>query len=131
MSISSLSHSRYLLTPSFPNPQGNVFAGSSLVSLSFSGDLNVLDPRSSTPVNTLYGHQNPITALAVDEKTNTFFSGDSAGRVLATSEAGVSKVVEGQGHGGLVVDIKNSGESFYSAAFDDTVKKLDPSAGFK
>ncbi|GAA6041077.1 hypothetical protein JCM8097_004708 [Rhodosporidiobolus ruineniae] len=110
---------------------GNVFAGENLVSLSFSGDLNILDPRSTTPVKTLYGHQNPITALAaVAPAFDTFLTGDSAGRVLAThfgkgEKQEVSRV-EGQGHGGLVVDIvpTGSGEEFASVAYDDTVKEL-------
>ncbi|GAA5909815.1 hypothetical protein JCM6882_002684 [Rhodosporidiobolus microsporus] len=110
---------------------GNVFAGDHLVSLSFSGDLNILDPRSASPVRTLYGHQNPITALSVTSPTfDTFISGDSAGRVLATHIGGEKKQetsrIEGQGHSGLVVDIvpTGSGEEFASVAYDDTVKEL-------
>lgn len=116
--------------------QGNVFAGSNAVSLSFSGDLNVLDPRSPTPVRTLTGHQNPITALAVSSPTfSTFISGDSVGRVLSTTIGGQEQnvtVPSGQGHSGLVVDIvpTGSGEEFVSTAYDDTVKELN-AAEFK
>ncbi|GAA6021097.1 hypothetical protein JCM10207_003362 [Rhodosporidiobolus poonsookiae] len=111
---------------------GNVFAGSTLVSLSHSGDLNILDPQSASPVRTLYGHQNPVTALAVAPTTfDTFVSGDSAGRVLATRIGGERKQetskVNGPGHAGLVVGITptGSGEEFASAAYDDTVKQLN------
>ncbi|GAA5990960.1 hypothetical protein JCM10908_000097 [Rhodotorula pacifica] len=113
---------------------GNTFAGEELVSLSFSGDLNVLDVRSSTPSRTLYGHQNPVTALSVSQPSyDTFFSGDSAGRVLATSaQEGTQLPVSGTGHKGLVVDIvpttKEGG--FVSAAYDDTVKTLTKGSGF-
>ncbi|GAA5867662.1 hypothetical protein JCM1840_006648 [Sporobolomyces johnsonii] len=108
---------------------GNVWAGASLVSLSFSGDLSILDPRSSTPSRTLHGHQNPISALAVTSSHDTFLTGDSSGRVLATSAAdGVASPVKGTGHQGLVVDIVPSTEGeFVSAAYDDTVKQLGPS----
>ncbi|GAA5838257.1 hypothetical protein JCM11251_003444 [Rhodosporidiobolus azoricus] len=111
---------------------GNVFAGENLVSLSFSGDLNILDPRSAAPLRTLYGHQNPITALSVNSPSfDTFISGDSAGRLLATHIGGEKKQetspIGGQGHSGLVVDIvpTGSGEEFASVAFDDTVKELN------
>ncbi|GAA5956594.1 hypothetical protein JCM21900_003614 [Sporobolomyces salmonicolor] len=108
---------------------GNVWAGASLVSLSFSGDLSILDPRSSTPSRTLHGHQNPISALAVTPSHDTFLTGDSSGRVLATSAAhGVVSPVKGNGHQGLVVDIVPSTEGeFVSAAYDDTMKQLGPS----
>ncbi|TKA51057.1 hypothetical protein B0A53_05852 [Rhodotorula sp. CCFEE 5036] len=112
---------------------GNTFAGEELVSLAFSGDLNILDVRSSSPSRTLYGHQNPVTALSTSQPNyGTFFSGDSAGRVLATSaEDGLPKPVQGTGHKGLVVDIvpTRTGQ-FVSAAYDDTVKTISRESGF-
>lgn len=109
-----------------------------------------MDPRSSTPSQVIYGRefdrrtckdmtlttrpadQNPVTAVALDT-SSSFFSGDSNGRVLQTSVDGVSKPVAGAQHSGLVVDIVASGESgqFFSAAYDDTVKKLSASSGFE
>ncbi|GAA6050272.1 hypothetical protein JCM3770_002764 [Rhodotorula araucariae] len=106
---------------------GNTFAGDALVSLSFSGNLNILDARSPTPVRTLLGHQNPVTALAVAAPGyDTFLSGDSAGRVLATgADNGEVRAVRGQGHKGLVVDVVQSQEgAFVSAGYDDAVKAL-------
>ncbi|GAA5879526.1 hypothetical protein JCM3774_002707 [Rhodotorula dairenensis] len=112
---------------------GNTFAGEELVSLSFDGDLNILDARSSSPSRTLYGHQNPITALSVSQPNyDTFFSGDSAGRVLATAaQDGVQSPVQGTGHKGLVVDIApTQAGQFVSAAYDDTVKTFSRESGF-
>ncbi|GAA6001025.1 WD40 repeat domain-containing protein [Rhodotorula paludigena] len=106
---------------------GNTFAGDLLVSLSFSGNLTVLDPKSPTPLRTLYGHQNPVTALAVSAPNfDTFVSGDSSGRMLATrAETGEVAPVQGGGHAGLVVDVVQTQEGgFVSAAYDDTVKAL-------
>lgn len=40
--------------------QGNVWAGDSIVSLSFSGDLNVLDPRSAEPSRIVYGRESQV-----------------------------------------------------------------------
>ncbi|KAL7338325.1 WD repeat-containing protein 2 [Rhodotorula toruloides] len=105
---------------------GNTFAAEHLVSLSFSGDLNILDVRSPTPSRTLYGHQNPITALSVSQPNfDTFISGDSSGRILATTAEGEVKQVKGLGHKGLVVDVVNKRDGgFVSTAYDDTVKEL-------
>jgi len=114
--------------------QGNVFVGASLVSLSFSGTLHVLDASSPTPVRALVGHQNPVTALAVAApNADTIVSGDSAGRVLATGlsggAAGEVKAVEGQGHKGLVVDVVQTQEGgFLSTSYDDIVRGLSKEA---
>ena len=110
---------------------GNVWAGASVVSLSFNGDLTILDPRSTTPANVLHGHQGPVTALAADpSRAGTFFSGDATGRVLQVSDAGQVDTVKG-GHAGLVVDIVSDGKALYSAAFDDTVRRLEPTSGYE
>ncbi|SCV67639.1 BQ2448_5250 [Microbotryum intermedium] len=105
---------------------GNVWAGSSIVSLSFSGNLNILDPRSDTPVSTLYGHQNPTTAVIADpiSSSSTFFSGDSTGRVLRVEASGQTEPLENT-HSGLVVDFVEDGKgAIYSTGYDDTIKTL-------
>ncbi|KAM0787455.1 hypothetical protein ACM66B_003534 [Microbotryomycetes sp. NB124-2] len=110
---------------------GNVWAGDKIVSLSFSGDLNVIDPRSPEPAYVLHGHQNPVTAVANDVKSSTFFSGDSAGRVLQTSADGSrSGPVKGVHYSGLVVDLIPSSDGVLTSSFDDTVKKLKSDSGF-
>ncbi|GAA6061830.1 hypothetical protein JCM10212_001136 [Sporobolomyces blumeae] len=107
---------------------GNVFVGDDLVSLSLSGDLNVLDPGSSTPKYVVQGHQNPLTALAVSPDGH-FVTGDSAGRVMTTdAQSGEARLVRGNGHSGLVVDLVRTGDSFVSTSFDDTVKSLTTSS---
>ncbi|GAA5964409.1 hypothetical protein JCM3765_006407 [Sporobolomyces pararoseus] len=110
---------------------GNTFVGDYLVSLSFSGDLNVLDPKSSTPspIRVIQGHQNPLTALAVSSSNGTFITGDSSGMIVSTdSKTGEMKPVEGSGHSGQIVDIVRigggGGDEFVSTAFDDTIKQL-------
>ncbi|GAA5904378.1 WD40 repeat domain-containing protein [Sporobolomyces salmoneus] len=105
---------------------GNVFVGDQLVSLSFSGDLNVLDPKSSTPVRVIKGHQHPLTALTVSSSNDTFITGDSSGRLIATdSKTGEMKPISGTGHSGQIVDvIRVGGDSFVSTSFDDTIKQL-------
>lgn len=95
------------------------------MSLSFSGDLNVLDPASSTPVRVIQGHQNPLTALAVSEKHDTFLTGDSSGRVISTdAKTGEMKPISGAGHRGQIVDLVRVDGSFVSTSFDDTLKRL-------
>ncbi|KDE05565.1 hypothetical protein MVLG_04060 [Microbotryum lychnidis-dioicae p1A1 Lamole] len=110
---------------------GNVWAGSSIVSLSFSGNLNVLDPRSDTPISTLYGHQNPTTAVIADpQSSSTFFSGDSTGRVLRVEASGRTEPLE-NAHSGLVVDFVEDGKgTIYSTGYDDTIKTLSGGTEF-
>ncbi|GAA5985879.1 hypothetical protein JCM5350_006846 [Sporobolomyces pararoseus] len=113
---------------------GNTFVGDYLVSLSFSGDLNVLDPKSSTPspVRVIQGHRNPLTALSVSSSNETFITGDSTGRIIATnSKTGEMRPVQGSGHSGQIVDIVRvgggaggGGDEFVSTAFDDTIRHL-------
>ncbi|KAK4048378.1 WD40 repeat-like protein [Microbotryomycetes sp. JL221] len=120
-------------TPPLMSQQvGNVWAGSNIVSLSFSGDLNVIDPRSSTVAHVLHGHQNSVTAVTLDSKSQTFFSGDSTGRVLQTSVDGESstKPVEGSHHSGLVVELVSTGNEILSTSFDDTLRKITTDQGF-
>ncbi|KAK4053380.1 WD40 repeat-like protein [Microbotryomycetes sp. JL201] len=110
---------------------GNVWAGTNIVSLSFSGDLNVIDPRAAEPAYIMHGHQNPVTAIALDGKSSTFFSGDSAGRVLQTfADNASSTPAKGVHHGGLVVDIVPTDSGVLTSSFDDTVKRLSADAGF-
>ncbi|GAA5884092.1 hypothetical protein JCM16303_005912 [Sporobolomyces ruberrimus] len=104
---------------------GNVFVGEHIVSLSFSGDLNVLDPKSSTPIRVLQGHQNPLTALAVSSSNETFVTGDSSGQLFSTdSKTGSMKPISGTGHNGLIVDLVRVGDGFISTSFDDHLKQL-------
>ncbi|GAA6019526.1 hypothetical protein JCM11491_001325 [Sporobolomyces phaffii] len=126
---------KLLQTWAFPGDElqrqqvGNTFVGEHLVSLSFSGDLNVLHRDSSTPVRVIQGHQNPLTALAVTSKKDTFITGDSSGRLVATDlTSGEMKPISGLGHSGLIVDVARLGSEFVSTAFDDTLKQLSATA---
>ncbi|KAI5474714.1 actin cortical patch component [Pseudohyphozyma bogoriensis] len=115
-------------TPLASQQVGNTYLTSSIVSLSFSGALNVLDPREKNPTHEIVGHQQPITALAFDEGEKTFLSGDSAGVVKKFSESGVCGDVEGTGHSNYVVGIVGAKGEYWSAGWDDTVKGLTTSS---
>lgn len=103
---------------------GNVFAGEAVVSASLAGELNVLDQRTKEPTRVLYGHQQPVTALAFEAKggSETFWTGDSAGQVRYWQE-GVAAPVKGSGHAANVVGLAKVGAGeVVSASFDDSVK---------
>jgi len=105
---------------------GNVFAGEAIVTASLAGELSVLDQRTSTPVKVLYGHQQPVTALAFELAggSETFWSGDSAGQVRQWQK-GVAAPVAGAGHAANVVGLANVGaRELASASFDDSVKLI-------
>ncbi|KAL8292465.1 hypothetical protein RQP46_001077 [Phenoliferia psychrophenolica] len=108
---------------------GNVWAGSEIVTLSFSGVLSVLDVRMPAPSRKLYGHQTAVTALASSPSTGDVLSGDSTGLVRRFSPSGVCSPVSGSGHSNLVVSIVRTGPtSFSSTSYDDSLKSLSPEA---
>lgn len=83
-------------------------------------------------IQSSFADQSPITAVArASTDSETFFSGDSTGRVLQVGSDGVTEPVSGGNHSGLVVDIVPSGDAFYSASWDDTVRRLRPTSGFE
>lgn len=122
-----------------------------IVSLSFNGDLNVYDKRTGDkPVNVLYGRelllaletgreprlqtwfadQKSITTMSQKLSSSpTFFSGSYDGKVHSfnlSSESGVCKPVEGNGHSNAVVAIAASDRSkVFTAGMDDTIREID------
>ncbi|KAI0266522.1 WD40 repeat-like protein [Gloeopeniophorella convolvens] len=107
---------------------GNVWsAPDTIVSLSFSGDLNVFDRRTGAkPVKVLYGSQKAVTSAA-PAASDTFLVGSADGRILAYDAGGDATPVTGAGHTNLVsalVAAPSSGKVF-SAGFDDRVREVD------
>jgi len=95
------------------------------VSLSASGDLNVIDTRQSgKPSRILYGHQRPIMALA-REKSGTFFSGSYDGRINTFSAEGHCTPVQGTGHSNQVMAIATDSGRVVSVGMDDTLRQID------
>ncbi|KAK9457460.1 WD40-repeat-containing domain protein [Dipodascopsis uninucleata] len=109
---------------------GVVFTSSNtLLSISLSGDINYLSTESSTPLKTVYGHQKAITALKISKDGNFLYTGSYDGRVIRWNIAtGDNELVIGDGHSNLVTGIVESGDSIFSAAWDDTLRKIESSS---
>jgi WD repeat-containing protein 1 (actin-interacting protein 1) len=95
-----------------------------VISLSLSGALNYLDPSSSKPVRSVFGHQKPVNALAATKDWKTLFTGSYDGRVCAWDIAtGEAEVINEDGGG--VVQFTSSDKGTWSVSQDDVVKEID------
>jgi WD40 repeat protein len=111
---------------------GVVYAGDSIVSLSSSGALNILDARAQGVVNVLAGSQKAVTSAAlVSPGSSTFLAGTADGRIVEyDSSAHVVKLVTGEPHGSLVsgITIDTSTGKGFSVGFDDKIKEIEGSS---
>ncbi|ORZ37549.1 WD40-repeat-containing domain protein [Catenaria anguillulae PL171] len=88
-------------TPNPANQQvGNLWHSTHLLTLSLSGDLHYLDPKTGAVARTITGHQKNITALTYAPATHTLVTGSYDGHVRAWDdtkpEAGARKVATGE-----------------------------------
>lgn len=109
---------------------GCLWSGNYMISVSLSGCINYLDPRSpSRPVKVVYGHNKPITRMikGSDESNPTLLTGGSDGRVVEwTVSDGSTRIVQGEGHGAQINGLRQaSGSNIASAGIDDTLKSFD------
>ncbi|KAI9438566.1 WD40 repeat-like protein [Lactarius indigo] len=114
---------------------GNVWSSQdTIVSLSFSGCLNVFDRRSGEkqPVKVLHGPQKAVTAAAISTTTatasGTFFVGSADGRVLSYDSTGTASPLAGQGHTNLVSGLASTPDGrVFSTGYDDRVREVEGS----
>ena len=119
---------------------GNTWIGGKIISLSFSGDRNILNPEKDGIESILHGRaftfrlsslididsfvdQFAVTSL-VAGTAGTFISGDASGAMLNWKN-GVSSKILGTGHSNLVIDIVKTGEKTLSIGMDDSVILID------
>ncbi|CAG8441277.1 17396_t:CDS:10 [Dentiscutata heterogama] len=95
---------------------GNLWQGEYIISLSLSGDINYLDPKSPSPVKVVKGHQKAITAFTRSEDS-TLFTGSYDGRSAT--------VVGGNSHTNSVTQLASQGNKVVSVGMDDTVRMID------
>ncbi|KAF9586118.1 hypothetical protein BGW38_009478 [Lunasporangiospora selenospora] len=102
---------------------GNVWKGNHLLSLSLSGDLNYLDPSTSKTSRVVQGHQKAITALAVSEDKNTFFTGSYDGRVMSwNGSTGDAQALNEASHTNQIMQMVTNGAELVSAGMDEAIK---------
>ncbi|KAI0251084.1 WD40 repeat-like protein [Lactifluus subvellereus] len=108
---------------------GNVWSSPDIiVSLSFSGGLNVFDRRSGEkPVKVLYGPQKTVTsAIPTSIASGTFLIGSADGRVLSYDSTGNATPLGGQGHTNLVSGLTSTPDGrVFSAGYDDQVREVE------
>jgi len=111
---------------------GNVWnSPDTIVSLSFSGDLNVFDRRSGEkkPVKVLHGPQKAVTsAISNPNASETFLIGSADGRVLSYDSTGEATPVAGQGHTNLISGLASTRDGkVFTAGYDDRVREVEGS----
>jgi len=120
----------YTLGTGLPHQQvGNVWnSPETIVSLSFSGDLNVFDRRvGEKPVKVLHGPQKTVTSAISNPATpGTFFVGSADGRVLSYDSTGEAAPLTGQGHTNLVSGLIGTPDGrVFTAGYDDRVREVE------
>ncbi|KAI0281822.1 quinon protein alcohol dehydrogenase-like superfamily [Russula aff. rugulosa BPL654] len=101
-----------------------------IVSVSFSGDLNVFDRRvGEKPVKVLHGPQKTVTsAISNPTALGTFFVGSADGRVLSYDSTGEAASLTGQGHTNLVSGLIGTPDGrVFTAGYDDRVREVEGS----
>ncbi|KAI0300144.1 WD40 repeat-like protein [Multifurca ochricompacta] len=111
---------------------GNVWSSpDTIVSLSFSGALNVFDMRSGEkPVKVLHGPQKAVTvAIPAPTGSETFLAGTADGRVFSYDSTGAATPLTGQGHTNLVSGLTSTPDGrVFSAGYDDQVREVEGSS---
>lgn len=100
--------------------------GDDIVSLSLSGDLNVLDKRvAAKPSRIIRAPQKAVTA-ALPTGSGTFLAGTASGRVFSFSATGEASPITGDGHLSLVTSLSSGNDGkVFSAGFDDRLREID------
>ena len=111
---------------------GCLWSGEYLISVSLSGFINYLDPRSpSKPSRVVGGHNKPITKISKgcgDTANPTVVTAGSDGRVVEWSVAdGITRVIQGDGHGAQVNGLCQTaaGTKMATVGIDDSLKVFD------
>jgi WD40 repeat protein len=100
-----------------------------LVSVSFSGRINYLDPemKEQRPVRILTGHNTGINDVSYDATNNTVYTCDGGSRVVRTEcKSGDCEDMLGMPHKEVPIRFArclNDGSAFYTIATDDSVCK--------
>jgi WD40 repeat protein len=112
-----------------------LWAGSYMVSVSLSGNINILNPADPTKPSTVFNaHQVAITSMAYDAVTRTLYSGSFDGVLCATPvDTGIStrivgadkKLISAGVHTNKISGVVVTNGQVLSVAWDDTVRTTD------
>lgn len=111
------------------NPQtedqqvGSIWVGDEVLSLSLSGELNILDTESGKPKRVVRGHNKFITALAYDTDKGNFYSGSYDALILQWAVSnGQAESMVGKGHTNQINKLFIQGDNLVSCSMDDTIR---------
>ncbi|KAJ1992476.1 WD40 repeat-like protein [Coemansia spiralis] len=124
-------------TSSSPDHQqvGNLWAGEHIISLSLSGDINVLKMDAAEPVKVVYGHQKSITAASLTQ-SKLLYTGSYDGRLCvwdfsarpSSAPLGVAALVQGSTGDTRPEDAAAAGDLVAFGFLDDTLRFVENSA---
>ncbi|KAJ2385266.1 WD40 repeat-like protein [Coemansia sp. RSA 2611] len=100
---------------------GNLWAGSHIISLSLSGDINVLQMGQEQPVKAITGHQKAITAAALTP-SGTLYTGSYDGKLCTWDFAGHAQAVEGPKSEAKPEDMAASSDAVALGFISDSVR---------
>ncbi|KAI8446716.1 WD40-repeat-containing domain protein [Phakopsora pachyrhizi] len=104
---------------------GTWLEGNRLVSLSYNGDLTVIDTRHPEPVNKIEACQRGIISVAKSPVESGYYVGDHSGRVMHYSTEGKSKTV-GSKPDSNIIALSASKTKVFSVGLDDLFRAIDP-----
>lgn len=106
---------------------GTLWQGAHLLTVALSGYINYLDVNNpAKPHRVLRGHNKNITALAVDDRSATLYTGSYDGRVCAwNASSGASEVFSGKGHTNEVTDMLLLRGALVTGGMDDVIRTSD------
>ncbi|KAJ2098334.1 WD40 repeat-like protein [Coemansia sp. S100] len=100
---------------------GNLWAGEHIISLSLSGDINVLEMGNERPVRVITGHQKAITAAALTP-SGTLYTGSYDGKLCTWDFTGHAQTVEGPKNEAKPEDMVACGDAVAMGFIDDVVR---------
>jgi len=103
---------------------GCIWVGDNMLSINLGGDISILDEHNpNKPFNIIQGHCVFVEALAYDQTSQRFFSGDRDGKIVCW-DANTAKnyPFSGGKHASKILDLHITDNNLISVAMDDTIR---------
>lgn len=103
---------------------GCAWMGNTLISVSLSGFINILDPENpSLPKQIIKGHNKAIVSSCMTEDRSVFFTASFDGKICHwDTKTGLADNVTGKGHTNQVTKMCCQGDTLITCSMDDTVR---------
>lgn len=106
---------------------GALWQGDAIIAVALSGYIYYFDRNNpGSPLRIIYGHNKPITAMALSEDRTQIYTADQNARTVCWNAAsGESAVFTGKGHSNQVQDMVVTNGNLVSVGMDDTIRFTD------